>query len=175
MIYYLVLAYRKEKDLEYKRDLHPSYLTSYNLKLGGSQFGLQSGIFDALKFETIECANVFKEYAVERFGDKYDFDVAPYTDEMFGKYKINYIVPFDYNNDFYYLIRAYEKGDDYMQYLCVDDKVEGHIVNSLKFENKADAEDKLKALNNEDYEFSVVAYNKKYFGKEVPKNVIKAS
>ena len=41
MIYYFVLGYKKEIDTQYKRHLHPCYLTSYNLKLGGSGFGLQ--------------------------------------------------------------------------------------------------------------------------------------
>lgn len=174
MIYYFVLGYRKEIDKQYKRHLHPCYLTSYDLKLGGSGFGLQSGIYDALKFETYECAKYFMDYAIKKF-DNYEFEIAPFSSDIFGKYRIDYIIPFDYNNDFYYIIQAIKKDDDFINFVCNNNEINSSICNSLKFECVNDANERLKTLNDESYDFKVVPYNKKYFGKEIPQNIIKTS
>lgn len=49
-------AYKVTEDSQYHTDVYPAYLTSYNMTLGGKKFGLQSGIYDAIKFTSEEKA-----------------------------------------------------------------------------------------------------------------------
>lgn len=92
MILYVVQAYSKKIDEQYKTHLHPSYLTSYNMKLGGNKFGLQTGLYDALKFETEETAELWKQKGEHIFGDIKEFDIVPIDSRLLGRFKIKYII-----------------------------------------------------------------------------------
>ena len=92
MQYFLIQSYHKEIDEKYHRHLYPCYLTSYDLNVGGKNFGLQSGTHDALKFKNEECLKPYLEKAIKTFGDKYEFDVVPFDGRIFGKAKLLYVV-----------------------------------------------------------------------------------
>lgn len=91
MILYVVQAYRKEEDKEYKRHLYPSYLTSYDMTKGGKNFGLQSGLHDAVKFESEETAEEWKNYAETKFLDRL-WEVVPIDTRILGKVEPPYVV-----------------------------------------------------------------------------------
>lgn len=90
-IYYLVQAYKTKEDSKYKTHLHPNYLTSYNMRLGGANFGLQSGLYDAIKFETESKAKEWMEYAKHVFKER-TWEIVPVDERMFGKEKPVYIL-----------------------------------------------------------------------------------
>lgn len=90
-IYYLVQAYKTKEDPKYNTHLCPSYLTSYNLTLGGDGFGLQTGFHDALKFEKMETAQKWLNYAATRFNER-SWDIVPMDVRLLGRVKPLYIV-----------------------------------------------------------------------------------
>ena len=81
--YYLIQAY--------KRHLYPSYLTSYDLKKGGENFGLQSGLHDALKFESESKAKEWTDYASQIFKER-EWEIVPVDERLFGKVTPLYIL-----------------------------------------------------------------------------------
>lgn len=90
-IYYLIQAYKVKEDLKYNSHIYPSYLTSYDMTLGGDGFGLQTGFCDALKFEEIETAQKWLNYAKSKFTEK-SWDIVPMDARLLGKVKPMYIV-----------------------------------------------------------------------------------
>lgn len=92
-IYYLVQAYKTKEDSKYKTHLYPNYLTSYsyNMQLGGANFGLQSGLYDAIKFESKSKAKEWMEYAKHIFKER-TWEIVPVDERMFGKEKPAYIL-----------------------------------------------------------------------------------
>ena len=90
-IYYLVQAYKTKEDPRYNSHLYPSYLTSYNLTLGGDGFGLQTGFHDALKFEKMEIAQEWLDYAATEFPER-SWDIVPMDARLLGKVKPMYVV-----------------------------------------------------------------------------------
>jgi len=92
MVYFLVQSYRKDVDEKYNSHLYPSYLTSYNLKLGGDQFGLQSGLHDALKFISEKDAQIFMEKGIQVFGKTHEFEIIPFDARVFGRAKVAYVI-----------------------------------------------------------------------------------
>lgn len=92
MIYYLIQSYKKDVDEEYKRHLYPCYLTSYDMKIGGKGFGLQSGTHDALKFTNQDLLKPYLKKAEEIFGNTHEFDVVPFDKRVFGRAKIFYVI-----------------------------------------------------------------------------------
>ncbi len=91
MILYVVQAYHKEEDEKYNRHLYPSYLTSYDMTKGGKNFGLQSGLHDAVKFESAETAKEWKDYAETKFLDRL-WEVVPIDTRLLGKVEPLYVV-----------------------------------------------------------------------------------
>lgn len=91
MILYVVQAYHAVEDKKYKRHLYPSYLTSYDMTKGGENFGLQSGLHDAVKFESVETAEEWKDYAKTQFLDRL-WEVVPIDTRLLGKVKPLYVV-----------------------------------------------------------------------------------
>lgn len=89
--YYLIQAYHIKEDKEYKRHLYPSYLTSYDLKKGGENFGLQSGLHDALKFESESKAKEWTDYASQIFKER-EWEIVPVDERLFGKVTPLYIL-----------------------------------------------------------------------------------
>lgn len=92
MIYYLVQGYSKKVDDKFHSHLYPSYLTSYDLKLGGNKFGLQSGFTDALKFINETTANQWKLKAEEIFGKIKEFEIVPIDSRIFGRVDLRYVL-----------------------------------------------------------------------------------
>lgn len=90
-IYYMVQAYHREVDVEYSRHLYPAYLTSYDKVKGGKNFGLQSGLRDALKFTSEETAMEWQQYAAEVFKDR-AWEVVPVDSRLLGKVKPIYVI-----------------------------------------------------------------------------------
>jgi len=92
MLYYLIQSYSIEVDEKYKKHLYPSYLTSYDMKLGGKNFGLQSGLHDALKFTSIEDANLFMNKGIEIFGKSHEFEIVPIDARTLGRAEPKYVL-----------------------------------------------------------------------------------
>lgn len=90
-ILYVIQAYHNKEDETYKQHLYPSYLTSYDLKKGGKNFGLQTGLHDALKFENMETAEEWKCYGEKTFLDR-NWEIVPIDVRLLGKVKPMYIV-----------------------------------------------------------------------------------
>lgn len=90
-IYYLVQAYKTKEDPKYNSHLYPSYLTSYNITLGGDGFGLQTGFHDALKFEKMETAKEWLDYAATKFPER-SWDIVPMDSRLLGRVEPLYIV-----------------------------------------------------------------------------------
>jgi hypothetical protein len=95
MIYYLIQAYSKQVDEKYSTHLYASYLTSYNLKIGGDSFGLQSGLHDALKFTDEVTANLWKLKGEEVYGKTKEFEIVPFDSRVFGRAKVQYLIKSD--------------------------------------------------------------------------------
>ena len=91
MLYYVVQGYSKQVDNDFKTHLYPSYLTSYNLTLGGEGFGLQSGLCDALKFTDMTMAQHWKSKGEKVFLTK-EFEVVPIDSRVFGRGSLRFIV-----------------------------------------------------------------------------------
>lgn len=91
MIYYLIQAYKKDVDETHKGHLYPSYVTSYKMQKGGDNFGLQSGIYDALKFLSDDTANEWKEIAVNAYPDR-EFEVVPLDGRILGRVQPRFVV-----------------------------------------------------------------------------------
>lgn len=89
--YYLIQSYKTEKDDKYYGDIYPSYLTSYDLTLGGKNFGLQTNMYDAVKFSSKDKAKIWLKYAVEHFPNR-TWDIIPVDERLFGKNKPLYII-----------------------------------------------------------------------------------
>ncbi len=94
MVYYLVHAYNKEVDEKHQTHLHPTYLTSY--KMDGKQLGLQSGLYDALKFKTSEQAEVWRKKAEEIFPMK-ECRIVAIPSEVFGRVTPRFVVDGDFD------------------------------------------------------------------------------
>lgn len=90
-MYYLVQAYKDKEDVKYKSHIYPSYLTSYNMTLGGKNFGLQSGLHDALKFTTEKAAQEWCNYAKSIFENR-TWEIVPADSRLFGRLKPSYVV-----------------------------------------------------------------------------------
>ena len=88
--YYLVQAYKVTEDSQYHTDVYPAYLTSYDMTLGGNNFGLQSGIYDAIKFTSEEKAKEWLNYAASVFSGR-TWEIVPVDARIFGKKTPNYI------------------------------------------------------------------------------------
>ena len=91
MQYYLIQAYNKQEDKNYHTHKYPSYLTSYDMKMGGENFGLQSGLYDALKFISLEEAIRWKEYGEKTFVSK-EFDIVPIDSRILGRVNPQYVI-----------------------------------------------------------------------------------
>ena len=89
--YFVVQAYKNEVDEKYHCHLLPNYLTSYNMELGGSSFGLQSGLHDALKFTSEETAIKWKNYAKDKFLNR-SWEIVEIDERLLGKYKPLYVL-----------------------------------------------------------------------------------
>ena len=87
--YYLVQSYWKVVDEQYQRHLYPSYLADF--KMTGESLMIQSGLADALKFESEADAKNWQEKAEEMFNDR-TFDVVPFDSRIFGKATPRYVV-----------------------------------------------------------------------------------
>jgi len=85
---YLIVAYSKEKNNTTSSHIYPCYFTCYN----GNQYGLQSGIYDALKFQFEGRAKEELIIANKKFGDKYEFTVINVNNLMLGKYEYKYVI-----------------------------------------------------------------------------------
>lgn len=90
-LYYVVQAYKIKEDEKYKTHIYPNYLTSYNMTLGGSNFGLQSGLYDALKFEAEEDAKKWTNYAASVFSAR-AWEIVPIDTRILGKKTPMYVV-----------------------------------------------------------------------------------
>lgn len=90
-VYYLVQAYKTKEDPKYNSHIYPSYLTSYDLTLGGDGFGLQTGFHDALKFEKMEIAKKWLNYATNKFMER-SWDIVPMDARLLGRAKLMYVV-----------------------------------------------------------------------------------
>lgn len=89
--YYLIQSYKTEKNDKYYGDIYPSYLTSYDLILGGKNFGLQTNMYDAVKFSSKDKAKIWLKYAVEHYPNR-TWDIIPVDERLFGKNKPLYII-----------------------------------------------------------------------------------
>ena len=92
MIYYVVQGYSKQVDEKFKTHLYPSYLTSYDLKLGGNGFGLQSGLCDALKFTDEQTASKWREKGEKVFGENKELEIIPIDSRIFGRSSLRFVV-----------------------------------------------------------------------------------
>lgn len=90
-VYYVVQAYEIKEDEKYKTHIYPNYLTSYDLKMGGNNFGLQSGLYDALKFEAEADAKKWENYAASVFSER-TWEIVPVDSRILGKVTPMYIV-----------------------------------------------------------------------------------
>lgn len=99
-IYYLIQAYKTKEDPKYNTHIYPSYLTSYDLTLGGDGFGLQTGFHDALKFEKMETAKEWLDYAATKFPDR-SWDIVPMDSRLLGRKEPLYIVEKSINYAFH--------------------------------------------------------------------------
>ena len=90
-VYYLVQAYNIKEDPRNSYHLYPSYLTSYNMVLGGRNFGLQSNLYDALKFTEEEIAQKWYDYAKSKFEDRV-WEIVPIDSRLFGRQKPCYVI-----------------------------------------------------------------------------------
>ena len=90
-VYYVVQAYKIKEDEKYKTHIYPNYLTSYNMTLGGNNFGLQSGLYDALKFEAEEDAKKWANYAASVFSER-TWEIVPVDSRILGKVAPMYVV-----------------------------------------------------------------------------------
>jgi hypothetical protein len=61
------------------------------MKLGGKNFGLQSGTHDALKFVSAKDADTFMNKAFEIFGNDREFEIVPVDGRFFGRAKLQYV------------------------------------------------------------------------------------
>lgn len=90
-VYYLVQAYKNKEDLKYQLHIYPTYLTSYDMVLGGANFGLQSSLHDALKFTEEETAQEWCNYAKSRFENRV-WEIVPVDSRLFGRQKPSYVI-----------------------------------------------------------------------------------
>lgn len=86
--YILILGYKKTQDESTMSHKYPTYFTCYN----GSEYGLQSGMHDALKFEDGEKAYEYLEVANEKFGNLYEFEAVIVNSLILGKYDYKYVI-----------------------------------------------------------------------------------
>lgn len=97
MNYYLINAYSKEVDEKYQTHLHPTYLTCY--KMDGKQLGLQSGLYDALKFLSLEHAKKWMKRAEKMFPMK-EFGIVPFPDRVFGRVTPKFVIADEFDPNF---------------------------------------------------------------------------